>query len=204
MLLLQSFSLTSLAVGNADEPPRESAALDQLSKEYNLKDVDINDIPAEVQPLVFNSAEELEAFLASEKQRSERSVVEARKLEEAVKAEAKSGIPNPMLRAAYSGSQTNQVYTGILDGFYIKADYTYYYDDFNKRNLFSNCSYVHGYLQGITIGNRYYEARTRSAVSDGGRSLYAASEGTMERYIVLQGIGKIYESYEVFSTYFYL
>jgi hypothetical protein len=187
---------------NAQTPDQEK--LNQLSQEYNLKDV--KTVPKDA--LRFDSVDEYEQFLKQITAATKNAHEEF--LKGKLKAQSNQDTNNfdTALIVPYATSTTSQSKSRIPDyvpypilvNCYIRYDYTVHS---NGYNIFSSLKSYDTYTTGTTFGHDWTERDFYYEIIDGRRTLSASVFGTMDVTAVVQGNPKLftYQVFEVFEFY---
>ena len=187
LLLSTCFVGTSSAFASTN-----AMSMEELQKTHNLRTIDLNEIPDNVEPLQFDTIEEANEFLLDLEAESQTI--------DLTNGDTQYGIANSIMArsATQNGYQTKVVVRGGTANINLAVNYTYA----NKR--FISCTGVNGYMSGITIGNGYTQHSSSYSIIDGRRTLAAHSYGTQSYYIILEGIGQIASKSRDLYAEFYL
>jgi len=180
--------------------------LDIVSEKYGLIDIDKQGLPKGIDPIEFDSVEELEAFLANVQRELEASRIENARLKKAHEHNFLLPLPNDEASILQLYTATKSKPTAIVGfGYFnIRVEYTYrinYYDG-TPIYRFVSCESVMGYLTGASPGVEYEERNTSYGITDSYRTLIATSEGLLHYYLLIDGFLKIYSEWFVQTTSF--
>lgn len=127
----------------------------------SLADVDIDDIPAGVTPLIFDSEEELVQYLTVNCQ--------------PIDYHDNVNLPNNTVIITDNIAKTTK-------SFELRSDLTSQNESTLPRS-------ANGYSTGNNIGS----CTTSSTISAGNKTFRSSASGSLETYIILEGIGKMFE-----------
>lgn len=205
--LIKSFLLFSLVLTfvlgttvNAKSLDSKATNIKELSKKYNLKDINKSNIPSTITPLEFKSVEEADKFISKIKIESSTRNLNVKEKKSNFLLSPEIVQPTNMLTtlSTSTGSQAKKVSYDGLGYQWIKVYYTY------SGSIFYSCTKVNSYCTGVTIAYDYTVTNTDSQIIDGGRTLAASVDGTTKYYFLISGVVKVYESSDSYYAEFTL
>lgn len=182
--LLLVFSVNATYFADASTPKSD------WTKKYDIKDV--TSIPNGVVPTVINSEEEFLKLLDASALSSQSVTTEI------TEPTLVTPEDNNMSLAAIedqTSSYRNDEPLGLFGiGGYIRTDVTIvkYWDANARRYFFRECTSKYSYSVGFTFGNNYTNQYVTVTSYDYGKQAKVRVVGTLEYYIILEGVGKVY------------
>lgn len=178
-----------------------SSQLDKLAEKYNVEFKPAAEIPDGITPIVYDSVEDFEKDLIKHQKYVQEQEALAAKSKEKKISEIDSLDPNSIMATGYQTKSFWLGWPGVPPvKLNIGVEYTYY------GNLFSSCTDIDSWTTGLQfpIGFGWKQTSASYNIIDGGRTLAVTVRGTIDYYIIIDGIGHIFTFNHTQYAEFYL
>lgn len=177
--------------------PSSALTLEQVSEKYALKDIEASSIPENIQPIVFNDVNELDAFLAEIQNQTVE--LKQRPAEDIKDAETESTIQPMTIQTDYQQKRVANWSYGGMDMFV-----RYQYNDSVSPYRFTTCNTIITTFSGVYTGCQWQQLDSWYSLLDNNRTLSATAYGHLTYYLIVGGEKKIYETNATVNGEFYL
>ncbi|AUS95633.1 hypothetical protein CDQ84_14870 [Clostridium thermosuccinogenes] len=197
------YSLDGLnqVIDNSDLDQNEKDQIRALIQKYDLKMIDISDLPDNVETVTANTTADIEKLILEGKQiatsistaiKNNFSLNEITSESSIISNESDIITPLAANPVTVNGSYTNSAYIGFDYYLNLTAYYTFkHYPDYPQNNYFLSVTGASSYLSGIHPLVGWTQTSASGYVLGGGKGIHAECTGTWDTYIVVPGIGVV-------------